>query len=89
MKRGKRLPESFTPTEANLKWSAEKGFDKIVSIETETEKFIDYWLSASGKNAVKLDWQRAWRNWIRNAVEYKRPFGKNVSNIEKVFEELD
>ena len=29
--------------------------------------FKDYWVSASGRNAVKLDWIATWRNWIRRA----------------------
>lgn len=31
--------------------------------------FKDYWVSASGRNAVKLDWIATWRNWIRRAYQ--------------------
>ena len=33
----------------------------------ETERFIDYYRSASGANARKIDWPAAWRNWMRKA----------------------
>lgn len=29
------------------------------------ESFRDYWVSKPGKDATKLDWQAAWRNWVR------------------------
>jgi hypothetical protein len=35
----------------------------------ETENFIDYWRSASGANARKLDWVAAWRNWMRKSEQ--------------------
>lgn len=37
------------------------------SIVREGEKFADHWHAATGRNATKLDWQAAWRNWFRNA----------------------
>jgi len=38
-------------------------------VDRETDKFRDHWHAASGRNATKLDWDRAWRNWLRNAAE--------------------
>lgn len=39
----------------------------------ETEKFIDYWRSKSGRDATKLDWPGTWRNWMRKAAERAGP----------------
>jgi hypothetical protein len=36
-------------------------------IETEAEKFRDFWHAKSGQGATKLDWQATWRNWCRTA----------------------
>lgn len=38
-----------------------------VDLEMEHRKFTDYWLAKAGRDAVKLDWEATWRNWIRNA----------------------
>lgn len=33
----------------------------------ELAKFRDYWTAKAGKDAVKLDWDATWRNWLRKA----------------------
>lgn len=38
-------------------------------IERELSKFRDYWKAASGRSAVKDDWQAALRFWLRNSDE--------------------
>lgn len=35
----------------------------------ETEKFINYWSAKSGRDAVKLDWVKTWKNWMLTASE--------------------
>jgi len=30
------------------------------------DRFRDYWIAKSGKDATKLDWDATWRNWVRN-----------------------
>ncbi len=44
-------------------WSAD-------AVRRESEKFRDHWLAKAGKDAAKLDWEAAWRNWIRRSAEY-------------------
>ena len=34
----------------------------------EAESFADYWQSLPGAKAVKLDWEKTWRNRIRRAA---------------------
>ncbi|RIJ76588.1 hypothetical protein D1871_10975 [Nakamurella silvestris] len=43
----------------------------------ETDKFRDYWISKSGKDATKADWDATYRNWMRRANEQApgRPTG--------------
>ena len=36
----------------------------------EAESFADYWQSLPGAKAVKLDWEKTWRNWIRRTHRY-------------------
>lgn len=62
-----RIPEDFAPSESNLDWFASKGyaFDR----DEETEKFCDYWRESKRDNAWKMDWQAAWKNWMRRTHE--------------------
>lgn len=66
-KRGTRLPDDFTVTEAMKAWFAEHcpGVDG----PRETEKFRNYWSAKSGKDATKVDWVATWRNWMLTAAE--------------------
>jgi hypothetical protein len=41
--------------------------------ETELAKFRDYWIAKPGKDALKLDWDATWRNWVRTAGERSLP----------------
>lgn len=65
--RGHRVPEDFMP--------AQKHIDKIrqlkpgLNLEIEHTKFMNHWLSSTGRNATKKDWGRAWENWMLNARE--------------------
>jgi len=42
----------------------------------ELAKFRDYWIAKAGKDAVKLDWDATWRNWLRKAG---KPIAKQES----------
>ena len=64
-KRGSRLQEDWQPSPDTLDW-ATKDFP-AVDLPLETAKFIDYWVARPDKGAIKLDWTRTYRNWIRNA----------------------
>lgn len=63
--RGTRLPDDFsiTPEMSDYAKLKRPEIDHIL----ETEKFCNYWLAKSGKDATKIDWQRTWKNWILNA----------------------
>jgi hypothetical protein len=55
--RGSRLPPDWLP--------------EGVFEQEELERFRDYWAAKAGKDGVKLDWQATWRNWLRNAQNWK------------------
>ena len=62
-KRAQRIPKDFSITNEMTGWA-----NKMVpglDIKTHTAMFVDYWLSASGQNATKLDWVKAWQVWMR------------------------
>ena len=64
-KHGSRLPKEFLP---DLDWATDAGLT-LSQATSEAAQFADYWKSASGANAVKLDWNATWRNWVRNGVK--------------------
>lgn len=64
-KRAARISEDFHVTPEMKLWASTKA--PQTDLATETEKFINYWVAKSGKDATKLDWTATWRNWILNA----------------------
>lgn len=70
--RGTRLPEDWQPDCDDFDWAVRETYVKHIDYNLEVEKFRDYWLSQPGQKGVKLDWHRTWRNWIRNAVTWKK-----------------
>jgi hypothetical protein len=74
------LPDAIVPDDwitdaeqARIK----NGLPKI-NLRLEAEKFANYWTSASGRNAAKLDWKRTWLNWA--LADDKRNAGRTVSS---------
>lgn len=68
---GSRIREDWVLPKDWGDWSLSEGMTES-EVRAEAAKFKDYWLSLSGRNATKLDWQATWRNWCRNAIE-RRP----------------
>lgn len=66
-KRGSRIPDDFAVDQAMVTWAREHAPN--VDGKRETEKFVDYWQSKTGKDATKLDWVATWRNWMRSTEE--------------------
>lgn len=66
-KRGTRIPDDFSPDDISLAWAAREY--PWVDVRRATEKFTDYWSSLSGQRAVKIDWLKTWKNWIRGEAD--------------------
>ena len=43
-------------------WATSKCRD--IDLELHTQRFVNYFKAASGRNAAKLDWVRTWQNWL-------------------------
>lgn len=77
------LPMPFLMTAEMLAWAAESA--PAVTLDRETEKFIDYW---TGQGGTKADWHATWRNWIRRAQDdlekrgLAKPVGKGESGSD-------
>ena len=65
--RGSRMPDGFIVPEHWIDWAVtEKRWTRAVANE-DAAAFVDFWRAKAGKDAVKLDWQATWRNWVRNS----------------------
>ena len=66
--KGTRLPEDWWPSQQLFHWAMKERpeFD-LQELHKLTEDFKDYWLSLAGKQALKVDWNRTYMRWIRNA----------------------
>ena len=72
--RGEFLPKDWKPNAEGQRMAiaAMGGRDAAWG---QLERFRDHWLAKSGADGRKRDWDAAWRNWIRNAVEYEKRNG--------------
>lgn len=68
--RGCRLPSDWTLTPDLIDWALSAGLSRA-EIDREVETFRDYWAAASGQRAIKLDWNAAFRIWVRKAIEHR------------------
>ena len=62
-----------------------------LDIEIEFEKFVNHYNAATGRNAIKLNWELTFRNWVLNSRNYAQPknnaFGGGRRNDQQVFAE--
>jgi len=61
--RGTRLPSDWQPAENLKTWAEEERPD--LDYELVVASFVDYWVAKPGRDGVKLDWDRTFRNWVR------------------------
>lgn len=58
-----RLPADWTASPALIAWSHEQRIDGARHVD----EFRDYWHAKPGQAGTKLDWDAAFRTWVRNA----------------------
>ncbi len=79
--RGKRLPNDWTPTGCLFSWAtSEMGLPRAV-VDFETAAFCDHFWASARANATKIDWGRAWKNWMREASRRGRTTGPPQASI--------
>ena len=64
--RATRLPDDWAPSPALIDWTRANAPDVQ---DGEVDRFRDYWHSAAGAKARKVNWDAVWRNWARRAQE--------------------
>lgn len=79
-RKGHRLPEDWEPNALTGDTARTVAAWPPGAIERELAKFRDWAASANGPNALKKDWDAAWRNWLRKADEDGRYARKSKGN---------
>jgi hypothetical protein len=69
---GKRLPDDWNPLDALWSWGKEKLSEP--DLRFETAAFKDYWASQPGTRGKKLDWDKTWKTWVREAKRRRERF---------------
>ena len=65
-----RMPEDWDPGDAGRAWARSELTNPRVTdewIESETDRCKDWAFSTAGQKAVKCNWNRFWKNWMRTA----------------------
>src|SRR5262249_33573703 len=68
-KRGTRLDDNWQPSQDAFDFALTT-LGSHQRATRELDKFRDHWRSAAGERARKLDWNAAFRNWVRKADEH-------------------
>lgn len=78
--RGSRIKETWRPDDKTRRKCEALTDSKFV--EDQIERFLGHWLDATGKGATKRAWDRAFVNWIKQAVDWGnyRPSGGKARN---------
>ncbi|QWT24961.1 helix-turn-helix domain-containing protein [Subtercola sp. PAMC28395] len=72
--RGKRLSDSFEVTPEMVVWA--KTNAPLVDGKRSTAKFMNHFTSLTGRGSTKLNWVKAWENWLttdQERAELHRP----------------
>ena len=76
-----RLPDRFRVSEDMAAWANK--MHPTVNLRSTTESFVDY---HRARGTVMLNWQMAWRSWVRNEVEFKKRRGasSNGKGVDRI-----
>ena len=72
--KGSRLPNDWKPTIEMLEYVKDRRPD--LNPDAVTEDFAEYWQSLAGVKAIKLDWLKTWKTWVRNQSKPRNGFNQ-------------
>jgi hypothetical protein len=78
--RGNRIAPNWAPTITDYAFASSEGMTRE-DINREADKFRDYWIAKSGREACKLDWSATWRNWVRS--DFRKRNGSGAGNASR------
>ena len=72
------VPDQFNPTEKQYRWAFEETAFQPHEVDRETEMFLDF---HRAKGSKFVDWDAAWRKWMRKAAEFRDEKAQRNSNV--------
>ena len=78
--RGARIPDTFTVTDEMRAWVEDRCKD--IDWNLHTENFVDWAKSTSSRAAVKKDWVRAWKTWMRREQDRVPTWKRNAGGMK-------
>jgi hypothetical protein len=82
-KRGHRIPDDWQPRDSTKAWAAER-FAHL-NLREELAAFKRHWETNTGANTRKLDWDKAFQNWLHNAKGTPSRNGNQVATSDLRF----
>lgn len=79
---GTRLPDDWEPSATAIAWAASEF--PHVDAKRATEEFRDYWHALPGPKGRKLDWEKTWKNRIRDVASRPGPRAPPMSIADRV-----
>lgn len=61
--RGARLDPKWVLPSKWGQYALQQGL-REAEVRAEAEQFRNYWVAKNGPDAIKLDWEATWRNWV-------------------------
>lgn len=83
---GTRLTDDWTPSPELLTWARAERSD--LDAEKQADAFRDYWMAQPGQRGRKSDWDRTFKNWIRNARGQSSGYAPKPSQSDKFHDTL-
>lgn len=77
-RKGTRLPVDWTPAPLPSDLASVVCQWPASAVPRELGRFRDWAASATGSNAIKSDWNAAWRNWLRKCEDEGR-YGRQIN----------
>lgn len=71
-KKASRIPEDWDCDTSLGEWAMNEYGMSYNEVKEEIFSFKDYWTAASGRTSTKLDWNAAFRTWIRNSQKWSK-----------------
>jgi hypothetical protein len=75
-----RLPNEWKPTQEHWDAAIKINSELAPKLNLIAEKFKNYWVSKSGKDATKMDWMATWKNWVIREAENAKTGSSTKSN---------
>lgn len=66
--RGTRLSTDWVLPKSWGDWAVSIGLT-AAEVRDQADRFRDYWVAKSGRDAAKTDWEATWRNWARRVKD--------------------